>query len=853
MMILGGGLLGGCATDENTAPVIQPIADQTCMVNDSCEIVITAVDAENDALSWSFELSPDPRQLDPNRMGSLPSIVGNTGAGRFQWTPISSDAGDGERTYDLTVRVSDGRGGRDALNMALTVVSTGVTGSSALRFTEPPGAGIVINPDESGRLCARFPVVVRADQVASDDVELSMEAPLITGARLTPEFNAKEKTFEFCPTEGQLDESLSYTVIFRAIEAGSDQPILKRFLIRFRRGAAAGCPGEVPEIEHTPPGSFQGPLNYELLATIRDDIGFKSPPVLSFSGAPDADPSDPSGWEAVNFRQLNGDQWAASIPNLNLSEGEERLVYYVITATDNDDAEGTRCDHSTQSEIFSFTAVGGAGDGQTYGFCSACVADGQCGGAEDLCVDLRGEAFCAISCRTEDCPDPGQQCLEITSIDGTVGFQCVPADLNCGQICVADALEPGISGEQPRDGVTIEPGRIDNLSICDGDLDYYYVPVQAGQSISARILFDNAEGDLDLAMNLPGSQNYDYQSLNGGVDVEEVSEPCVSEGGEALLFVFPYETDRNHYTLEVEVGPGVCDQVCTDDQYDDGDGNDSYEDFTPLEDLPFVAEDLFICRNDADYFGFTGEAGQMLHAGISFLHRDGDLDMTVKNADGAVLAESLGYRDVEFIELELPRNDIYIVEIFGATPTVSNTYDLLIDLYEVRLCDSTRDCPADQYCNGSGECAPAECNGAGQCGAGHQCLPPRVGLDPAGAQGACASECDLDADCRVELGYTCKANGDFTRVCSLEGVGQTGERCNNHGDCADDRVCFPLAGGYCAAGGCDPGQACADGGHCVALDNGYTACARTCAGEGDCRVQEGYRCQSRNGAQVCLP
>ncbi|MFN3197885.1 MAG: hypothetical protein ACE366_05640 [Bradymonadia bacterium] len=843
----------GCATDENTAPVIQPLADVQCLVNVSCEIVITAVDAENDTLTWSQELSPDPFQLDPNRVTSRPRIVGNTGAGRFQWTPISSDAGDGERIYDLTLRVSDGRGGRDAVTIALTVVNGGVGGNSEMRFTEPPGAGIVVDPDEEGRLCARFPVIVRADSVASENVFLDMEAPLIPGARLSPEFPAKEKQFEWCPTEDQLNTSLTSTVIFRAVEEGGDEPIVKRFLIRFRREAAVGCPGKAPEIEHTPPGSFDGPLNYELQAVIRDDVGFKSPPILSFSGEPGATPDETSGWETVSFRQLDGDNWVASVPNLNLADGEERLVYYAITATDNDDPNGTRCDHSTQSEVFSFTAVGGGGGGQTYGFCTPCVADGQCGGAEDLCVDLRGESFCAISCRTEDCPGPNQQCLELTSIDGTTGFQCVPVDLNCGQICAPDALEPGVAEEGPGNAVSVQPGRVENLSICDGDFDYYFVPVEAGQSIEARIIFANSEGDLDLAMNLPGSQNYDYQSLNAGVDVEQVSEPCVGEGGEALLFIFPYEGDRNRYTLEVEVGPGVCDQMCNDDSFDEGMGNDSLEEFAAIEEFPFVRDDLILCRNDPDYYAFDGLAGQVIQAGISFAHRDGDLDLVLTDSEGNVLAESPSYRDVEFVEVELARDDIYILGVYGATPTVSNTYSMLIEIADQRPCDATRACPVDQFCSPEGECRDAECNGSGQCGADHQCLPQRVGLDPNAILGMCAADCRSDADCRQELGYACKANGDFTRSCAPSGAGMTGDRCNNYSDCADDRVCFPSPGGYCAAGGCEPGFVCPDGGYCVALDNGYTACARVCEGEGDCRAQEGYSCQNRGGAQVCLP
>ena len=43
----------------------------------------------------------------------------------------------------------------------------------------------------------------------------------------------------------------------------------------------------------------------------------------------------------------------------DLADAERATVSYVITATDNDDPDGTRCDHSTESALFQFDAVGG--------------------------------------------------------------------------------------------------------------------------------------------------------------------------------------------------------------------------------------------------------------------------------------------------------------------------------------------------------------------------------------------------------------------------------------------------------------------------------------------------------------
>lgn len=83
-----------------------------------------------------------------------------------------------------------------------------------------------------------------------------------------------------------------------------------------------------------------------------------------------------------------------------------------------------------------------------------------------------------------------------------------------------------------------------------------------------------------------------------------------------------------------------------------------------------------ICRQDADYYGFDARA-EILRAGIGFSHQSGDLARLFRST-GEAVAESLSYRDVEQIELDVPADDIYVLEALGATRSVSNVYDLVI-------------------------------------------------------------------------------------------------------------------------------------------------------------------------------
>ncbi len=867
--VLMSGLLGsGCAEESNRSPTLLPIEDQVFRVNQSGTIEVRAGDPDGDRLEYSFVIDPLPVTQTAGS-GGRPSLtqVSNELA-IFTWTPGVAEAG-GQRSKEFTVTfaVSDGRGGDASESILLRVEDDGVAGGGGLRFGAPAGAGMAVDLGQTDCV-TQLEVEVKSEAYAASEIELTMTPPPAArcgeaGApadcrapTLVVPSGSKSGFFDWCPTGGQLDLSLSHTVVFTARVKGTDQEISKRFTIRFKRTAAAGCPGQPPVIEHTAPGGFSGPLNYSISAVMRDDVGFRSPPALAFVVDPEVAPQDvapdTSGWQIVDFERRDDDRWTADVPNLNLAEGATARVYYVIIATDNDDPDSTRCDHTTESRTYSFTATGGGAGGQTYGQCEPCVSDDQCGGAQDRCVVLRGEGYCGVSCADRDC-DPGQQCLELESLsDGTTSLQCMPADLDCGQLCTDDRYEAPARNDDAAHATPLPAGVNDGLTLCDADQDFFSVAVAQGQAITVRVRFSDARGDLDLAMALPGEMDFAYQSLNGGLDVEVVSEPCVPMAGEATVVVFPFEGAQNHYTLEVEVGPGACDQMCADDRYEGGAGNDRLDEAVLFDEaeLPLMERDLKICREDADYYGVEAVAGEILSAGITFSHRNGDLDLRLyRSLDASIVAESLSYRDAELIEVEVPVTDVYVVEVFGATRSVSNTYDLFIETSQVQMCQSTLSCPSGTYCSPRG-CVEEACARFGDCDGPHACVTPRAGLDPATSGGVCAADCDSDRDCRP--GSACKRFEDFSIVCAVDGPGGPGQRCASYRDCAGEAICFPTPGGYCAAGGCGPGAACLDGTVCGSL-GGFDACVKVCGGDGDCRVAEGYSCQQVGGARACLP
>lgn len=839
-------LLAGCAEEDNSAPSILPVDDLRIRVNTSGRIDVTAADADDDRLSFDMTIEPLPPTVTQGQAGRPTFTKISNNSAVFSWTPGIADAGgQAASDYAVTFVVTDGRGGRATETIQITVENPGVAGSGGLRFTEPSGAGIVVDLNQTP--CVNdLEVAVKGDLIANEDVEVTLAQPAPERAILSPDAPGKNKLFNWCPTEEQLDASLSHQVCFVATWDAGDAPVNKCFQIRFRRGPTGGaCPGAAPVVEHEPPGAFSGPLNYDIRARIVDDVGFKSPPVLAFFvGEVEGEP-DLSGWELVPFSPEQGDTWLASIPNLLLEAGESRVISYVVIATDNDDAGGTRCDHETQSPVFQLTATGGAGGGgQTYGFCAPCVSDAQCGGEGDRCVDLQGQGFCGRSCENADCAE-GQQCLIVDSVDGVSSAQCLPADLNCGQLCIDDVLEANGRNDAPEQATAMLPGVHEDLTICGDDLDFFNVPVEAGQSLRVTIRFEHARGDLDLGLGMPGDGVGVYPYLsNGYTDEETVYEACALEGGDAQIVVVGYQQPRNTYTLEIIREAGQCNLACDDDAYDDGVGNDTVDNFVPIE-PPFFEQGLTLCPQDVDLYGFEATAGQIIGVAIGFVHAEGDLQLNLYRSSGELVASSAGTLDGEIVEIGVPTDDLYLVEVRGATRSANNRYDMEVQVFELQRCVDTRDCAPETYCN-DGVCLDAFCAGFLDCAGGHGCVPPRAGLDPGAAGGMCLADCFDDRDCRA--GEACKRFEDFSQRCTPEGVGGVGTRCAGHFDCAGAAACFPVPGGYCAAGGCGADLPCEGDAVCGQL-LGFDACLKRCVNDGDCRVAEGYTCRDVGGGE----
>lgn len=121
------------------------------------------------------------------------------------------------------------------------------------------------------------------------------------------------------------------------------------------------------------------------------------------------------------------------------------------------------------------------------------------------------------------------------------------ADPRCAP-CTDDILEENDSPGSPR----LEPGaRYTNLEICPRDPDWYGVVLEEGETVSAAIRFDHAEGDLELQLLAPNETRVLVESRT--LMNEEMVSYTATAGGTFHLHVFGTDITSNRYDLDLDV------------------------------------------------------------------------------------------------------------------------------------------------------------------------------------------------------------------------------------------------------------------------------------------------------------
>ena len=239
--------------------------------------------------------------------------------------------------------------------------------------------------------------------------------------------------------------------------------------------------------------------------------------------------------------------------------------------------------------------------------------------------------------------------------------------------CLDDAYE---DNDTTLTAAPLGAGLYPGLGACDADPDYYAITLGAGDELSVDALFSDAEGDIDIEL-FDTTGNSVAFSMSGS-DNESIGPITASVGGTYLLLVDLYSDDGvipgNDYDLDISIVDN-----CTVDNYEP---NDSLSAAYAIPSGTFSS--LTLCPSDDDFFAIWLGAGEAINVDLLFSDAEGDIDLTLYDPAGSVLASSESSSDDESVgPITALVSGTYSIEASlwsdaGSYP--GNDYDLVVGL-----------------------------------------------------------------------------------------------------------------------------------------------------------------------------
>jgi transcription initiation factor IIE alpha subunit/uncharacterized protein YneR len=273
-------------------------------------------------------------------------------------------------------------------------------------------------------------------------------------------------------------------------------------------------------------------------------------------------------------------------------------------------------------------------------------------------------------------PDLGQYFLRFFQDAAFLGDQMIRTGydfaLSQRTACTNDSMEPNPG---PRAAPTVAPALYEDLVLCADDEDWYAVELEAGTSVLVELGFSNVEGNLDLHLVGPDGV-VPVATAESETDGETIAHPVTSAG---VYFVRVFSSNvltETSYSLNIM----VSDISCTADRLEPNPSDSSATDAVFDDDDRYVEEGLTLCQADEDWYVISPSHGQLVLAEIAFAHDSGDLQFELVDPEGYVLASSTSFTDNEYLRFTVNRSGEYFLRVYGATPYVANSYNLVVEL-----------------------------------------------------------------------------------------------------------------------------------------------------------------------------
>lgn len=696
------GLAAGCGpaeATENRAPnlTLDVGSELEHVVGEGTMIVrMSATDPDGDSLSFRVANKPEKAQLQAFDQQA-----------EFRWNPGNDDVTDGE-PLRLTFIVEDEHGARAdrVVHVHLKPGNgqpqfvTGRTHSHDIASKQPVQFDVEVDDDDSERVELTMP-----SDAAPKGATFEQTGPL-TG-EFTWEPSAKQK------------QSTSQTVQFRA-DDGDFDPVTRTVTIIFRDSGQQTDPddpqtgGECDRkrpIGHTPVGTRRSDDDYQIEATFTADAAdrYEFAAVLwTVDQHPDNDPDLEINSEEL---EIDGREISGSIPNLSLSSGESKTVFYVVCALDDeapDDADDkVVCSSSVTYHSFHAYAPGSdqcVDDSKSIGSDSSAADISEtewslfrtCSGEPDFHQfevdagqrvtafftysrdrDVQFEVFdeameplddalavseCAgiASVEIEHGEESAKSTYYVKVTGDEVPYQTKATVTGGSGACQEDDEEPNDTSSE----ATSAEGdpTLDGMSICpEGDVDVYAVKMLEGDVFGANVTFSQVDGDLDATLFAPSQSGEVGPSADGvaqswGTESPERIAATTAESGTYYLAVF--SKDRpNDYSIDF-------DTTCRD--------NDEFAPNHSLDEAALPSEGTFEnakqCAGQADWFEFTVFSDQDLSATIDPKTGASASEFSVEAYDsgGNRIQEGVEVDGKRLVDFTAPEKAQYFIKVESA-------------------------------------------------------------------------------------------------------------------------------------------------------------------------------------------
>lgn len=821
----------GPPTSANRPPLLQRVGDRRARVGELLEIQLQASDPDNDPISFHVRsMLPEGAKFEKER-------------GLFTWMPLAAQEG---MVVLLTFEASDGQL-RAQETMRLTVVPT-----------DSPNAPPHLDPLSDQPLTAGEPFALQlvASDPDGDPLQYSMGGEVPEGATLsaasglfqwTPPLSAAGARFAltFTVSDGQLQASQAVNLIVRSAGGGDNLPPVLDPI-----GDRTVSVGQTLTIELSAQDEHPDQLQFSATPPLPEGATFEG---RTFTWTPS--PEHAHRAFDVTFKVSDGEFVAL-----------ERISIQVLPAGAQGDCSPAQIEGRAPQAIVSGQAVSAqlaCAEGDSYRFnlqegqgftlgldfeLESCDLDLYVYNREGVEVAsslfLGGSDFIArsnlpagpytILVRGDECAGP-----DYTLLLNRIDTPCAndPLHITPGNHSPERAASLGRAADQP-------------LTLCPGEVDYFYIDLEAGARFEVQAHFQHSVGDLDLYLDPP--QGAPIESA--GVGDQEAIVFTATHTGRHYLRVTGWRGASADYTLDLKSRGAL--PSCTPNRTQQSGTTQR----NPYDLPPDLYSQLSWCGENDWYATTLPEGHRLLEV---YITHSGEMpQMAAYDSAGQLIAGAI-YRahtgeGCEGRGTTGPRDGCARLSVVHPgsgriTYTVQDgqrgqAYDLRVRTTGPNQCSAEISfCDHQSTCDSAGRrCQAIYCSGDADCPAQQSCV-----------QGLCITPC-IGEDLCKNAQHSCK---QFERSdgCVHPGDTPAGGACGSAADCQDRFECRQgagLPGGLCTLA-CDREADCG-GGVCGAVPGAGHLCGQRCFGDDDCRA--GYRCRLTEGTslyaplvQMCLP